>query len=106
MAEGDQAVRSAYGLTNEQGQYSLMTPIQGLDAKRSQGAVPGHYRVIISRLSMQDGSAVPTGLTDAEALEQGAQEQLPPRYSSDLQSVLSADIVREATHDQVNFELK
>ena len=90
---GDNAVRAAYGRTDEEGNYSLMTPIRDLTPEQSQGAVPGTYRVIISKLSMPDGSAIPFGLTHAEVEQLGAVESIPAKYSSEENSTLTANVV-------------
>jgi len=102
---GQNAVRAAYALTDDSGQYQLMTPISGVSAKNSLGAVPGSYRVMISHLAMPDGSPVPTELTTADAIEKGATESLPARYSNEQQSILKAEVQANTPRSDLNFNL-
>lgn len=102
---GNDAVRAAYGLTDESGKYELMTPISGVSTEKSMGAVPGTYQVIISQLVNADGSPVPKGVTTADAIEKGARESLPPKFSNDLQSVLKAEIQKGVPRTDLNFDL-
>lgn len=102
---GEQAVRAAYAMTDAEGKYHLMTPIHGVPPAKSQGAVPNHYRVIISKLLMPDGDSIPAGMTTADAMEKGAKESLPPQYSDEASTVLSADVVKGAPQTNLNFSL-
>jgi len=102
---GSNAVRAAYGLTDESGKYQVMTPISGIAAEKSMGVVPGTYSVIISCLEMPDGSAVPKEMTTAEAIEKGAREILPPKYSNEQRSVLKAEVQPKTPRTDMNFDL-
>lgn len=94
----------AYGLTDASGKYSLQPQMSGQAEKESTGALPGEYQVYISKLVLPDGTAVPEGLSDAEAEEKGAKQLLPPKYSSPANSSLKATVEKGQT--TVDFELK
>jgi len=102
---GNDAVRAAYGLTDESGKYSLMTPISGLSQDQCQGVVPGTYRVIVSKLIMADGTEIPKTLTTADALQQGAKESIPSKFSNEAGSVLKTEIQKETPRTDLNFAL-
>lgn len=102
---GQNAVRAAYALTDDSGQYQLMTPISGISAKNSLGAIPGTYRVIVSHLIMPDGSPVPRELTTADAIEKGAAETLPSKYSDEQRSILKAEVLVNTPRSDLNFDL-
>ncbi len=102
---GDQAVRAAYAKTDEQGKYSAMTPIHGVPREKSQGIIPGSYRVVISKLKMPDGSGIPSDVTEADAMMNGAKESLPPKYSDDQRTVLTYEAVKTQEPQVRNFDL-
>ncbi len=100
----DQPGETATAMTDETGLYQLVTTrAGGLDAQAS-GALPGTYKVTISRLTMPDGAAVPPGTTDADAMAMGAKEALPPQLSNPEQTrqVVEIEATPGFTHD---FEL-
>lgn len=103
-AEGQPGGEIAFGLTDEAGKYTLQTQLAGQSPEDSQGALPGNYRVYLSKLVLPDGSALPEGLSDAEAEEQGAKQLLPDQYSSPTASKLTAIVNTEATTN--DFTLK
>jgi len=74
--------RPCYGATGEDGAYTIK------DLNGREGCPVGKYKVIISKYAMPDGSPL------AEGPEAGAQgvEHLPPKYSSDQKTTLSADV--------------
>lgn len=78
----------ANAVTDESGSFELVTAI-GRRAK--PGAIPGKYRVSISRLVGPDGSPIvlEPGAPPANA---GARESLPPRYSDVMMTELKADV--------------
>ncbi|HAH49058.1 MAG TPA: hypothetical protein DCM07_30315 [Planctomycetaceae bacterium] len=94
----------AYGFTDEAGNYDLQVQMVGQAPEDSQGALPGNYRVYITKLVLPDGSAVPEILSDAEAEEQGAKQLLPDQYSSPTATKLTAVVNTEATTN--DFTLK
>ena len=93
----------AIGITAQDGTYSLHTPTVGQSAEESQGAVPGEYRVTITKLVMPDGSDVPPDTTDADAEALGAVQLLPPKYSDLTGTTLTATV--EAGSAENNFPL-
>jgi len=100
----DQSGETATAVTDESGQYQLVTArAGGLDAQAA-GALPGSYKVTISRLTMPDGSAVPPGTTDADAMALGAREALPPQLSDyeKTKQLVEIEALPSFTHD---FEL-
>ena len=94
----------ANAVTNSQGRFELVTALPGVPIEESKGAVPGRYVVVISRILMPDGSPLPPGTTEADAMAEGAEESLPAKYSDMEQSVLEADVAGgQANYD---FELE
>ncbi len=74
--------RPCYGATSDDGTYTIK------DLNGREGCPVGKYKVIISKYTMPDGS--PLG-EDPEAGAQGV-ERLPPKYSSDEKTTLTADV--------------
>jgi hypothetical protein len=64
----------------------------------------GEHRVLIRKRVMKDGSAVPTGDVDLAVLETSMKELLPPIYSDEQQTTLSARVPTEGA--VINFDLK
>jgi len=75
--------RLSAATTDAQGQFSMETTQAG------DGVLPGSYAVVISKLTMADGSAVPP---DVAPMDVGAEEQLPEKYSSFAVPTLSAKV--------------
>jgi len=87
----------ATGRTNADGVYQL-TAVRG-----GAGAVPGEYRVAISKRAMPDGSDPPAD-SKLPPIESPAREMLAPQYSDAQQSKLTATVPPEGgTKD---FQLK
>lgn len=101
-AEGSEG-EVAIGITEEDGKYSLHTPTAGRTAEEFQGAVPGEYRVTITKLVMPDGSDIPPDTTDADAEALGAVQLLPPEYSDLTASTLTATVAAGSAEN--NFTL-
>lgn len=92
---------NASGQTDATGTYQLTTSIGGQGAQ--PGAVPGRYRVMISKFVMPDGSPLPPEMTEADAEADGGQQVVPSRYSNYERPTLDAEVTEgENVHD---FEL-
>ena len=103
---GEDAVRPAYGLTDDAGKYELITPVHRRPADQNKGAVPGKYKVVINKLLMANGSEIPKDQTHSEAMRLGAQESLPAVYSDPEKTTLKAEVVDAAEPEPVHFNLK
>ena len=95
---------TASGVTDSQGKYELLTALPGVPIEQTKGAAPAKYVVVVSRLLTSDGSPIPPGTTEADAMEKGAEESLPPKYSDMEQSVLKAEVVNGQS--DYDFELE
>lgn len=87
--------------TDAEGKYQLLTGV-------AHGAVPGNYKVTVSRLTDANGGAVK--LDEGVDLEQlkmlgQAKESVPPQFS-DLQNTVLTLTVDKAKADGYNLELK
>jgi hypothetical protein len=102
---GQQGVRPAYGLTDDAGKYELITPVHGLAADQTRGAVPGQYQVMISKLLMPNGSDVPKD-QHSESMRLGAKESLPAIYSDQQRTTLKAEVVSTPEPKAIDFSLK
>ncbi|WP_437193736.1 hypothetical protein [Planctomicrobium sp. SH527] len=102
---GTDAVRAAYGLTDAEGKFSVMTPINGISPAKTKGAVPGTYRVLISKIQMPDGTDIPAELTHADAMQQGAKEILPAKFWREENSVLTTSIQKGTAPLELKFDL-
>jgi hypothetical protein len=69
----------ALGRTDASGKYELTTDIGG--GKNSKGAIPGKYRITVSKLVKPDGSPIPADSTEPPA-NLAAMESIPLHYSS------------------------
>lgn len=93
----DQAVggNGAFGTTDASGAYVLFY------RTGQEGAIPGKYNVLFSKLTMPDGSPLPPDVMAADA---GAIEQIPDRYR-DMEKV--AHFVEiSPTGGNFDFDLK
>lgn len=81
----------ATGVTDSTGAFELVT-VKGRG--KQAGAIPGEYRVSISRLVGPDGNAVSPN-ADVPPADLGAVESLPPRYSDVMLSELKANVTSE-----------
>jgi hypothetical protein len=82
----------ATAFTDADGRYGAITPLPNTAARRSKGMVPGRYRVVLRKLVMADGGAVPEGIEDSEALAQGATNALPSRYGTAETTPLEVEV--------------
>lgn len=96
--------REATAVTDADGVYELVTPVPGASRNQSKGALPGEYVVSISKIAMPDGRPVPEGITDdADAMEKGAEESVPAKYSDPQASTLKATVAPPKAEN--NFDL-
>jgi hypothetical protein len=86
----------ATGTTNAEGKYTLSVNAVG------EGAVPGEYRVVISKFAQPDGTPVPPDTAPADV---GAVETIPARYSGVDNETLRMT-VPAAGSSSADFELK
>lgn len=87
--------------SDDQGHFELKCGAQ-------LGAVPGTYKVTVSRLAGKDGKpiVIPEGLDIEQLRMQGeATESIPPRYSDQERTELRATVEKGKT-DGYNFDLK
>ncbi|HUT95132.1 MAG TPA: carboxypeptidase regulatory-like domain-containing protein [Thermoguttaceae bacterium] len=89
--------RACTGLTDASGRYEIKA-----DAGH-KGAPVGEFQVTCAKWVMEDGSDFHSaeGLSPLEA---GAQEKLPPKYSSETETELKATVPAGGS-DSINFEL-
>lgn len=78
----------ATGVTDASGVFELVT-VKGTG--KQSGAIPGEYRVSISRLVGPDGTAIAPN-ADVPPADLGAVESLPPRYSDVMMTELKASV--------------
>lgn len=88
---GSQMGNGASGVTDDKGVYELVTAAGKV---KQPGAIPGSYRVFISRLVDREGKAVAPN-ADVAPANMGAVESLPPRYSDLMQTELRASVSQE-----------
>jgi hypothetical protein len=76
--------------TDSAGKFTLISGNQ-------QGAMPGKYKVIVSKLTMKDGSPLVDqgeGMDVDQLIAQGlTREAVPPQYSDPSQTTLAMDVV-------------
>ena len=92
---------TAVGTTDADGTYELTTIVVGHGPQ--QGAVPGNYHVIITKIVMPDGSPIPRDMSDADAEAEGARQVVPPRYSDSANVTLVRDVPEDG--GTIDFEL-
>ncbi|WP_373650774.1 carboxypeptidase-like regulatory domain-containing protein [Schlesneria sp. DSM 10557] len=81
--------KGAVGTTDESGKYELKS--LGPDGKPKPGAIPGKYRVSVSRMVKADGSVwKPDPKNPGGPMNFGAKEELPRQYA--VESKLVADV--------------
>ena len=79
----------AAGTTDEAGKYELKS--LGPDGKSRVGAIPGKYRVAVSRMVKPDGSVwTPDPKAPGGPMNSGAREEMPRQYA--LESKLTAEV--------------
>ena len=86
----------AHGRTDAQGRYTLTS------SKLGKGTPAGSYRVIVSKLTMPDGSPLPTG-EDFDPMTTPFKETLPAFYSQRHATKLTATVPEGG--GEVDFEL-
>ena len=74
-----------FGMTDQDGRYKLRY------LRGAAGVPVGQYRVVISKRLMPDGSDAVEG-RDVAPIESPAHEVLPPKYSNEEHSTLSATV--------------
>ena len=95
-AEGTKGSGST-GYTDESGEYEL-TVVHG-----NEGAVPGKYKVLISKLVLPDGSEIPPDSTEPPAML-NAHELLPSTYSTIEETVLTAVVPADGGEIDFKFD--
>ncbi|MCA9016817.1 MAG: carboxypeptidase regulatory-like domain-containing protein [Planctomycetaceae bacterium] len=85
------------GFTDESGKYTLK------QVRGAAGAPPGDYRVVINHFVKADGTPIKIDGSEAPA-NLGADEALPPIYSSFTDSTLTAKVSQAG--GEFPFELK
>lgn len=85
---GERMGQGAFAITDENGAYELSSAIS---RKLRRGAIPGNYRVRISRLVKADGTVVPSN-SEIPPANLGAAESLPPRFSDFAMTELRAEV--------------
>lgn len=93
--QGDTLGNGGSAKTDANGKYTV------LYARGGEGLPAGDYRVVISKAVMPDGSEPPE---DVEPMDSPAKETLPPKYSSETQSELTAAI--DGASGAVDFDLE
>jgi hypothetical protein len=82
--------QGASAITDNSGKYVLQS--RSVDGKTKPGAIPGKYRVTVSRMVKSDGSVAKPDPNKGPMTE-GAREELPPEYS--FKSELTADVSKD-----------
>jgi hypothetical protein len=85
---GTEMGNGATGVTDATGTFELVT-VRG--RAKQAGAIPGEYRVSISRLVGPDGNSVSPN-ADVPPADLGAVESLPARYSDVMMTELKANV--------------
>ena len=83
LPRGETRGTGAFGVTDEQGKYTLKTDYGG------PGAPQGEYAVTISRVANRDGTPY---VPKPDVAEAGERETLPGHYSDSMKTVLSAEV--------------
>jgi len=89
VPETQAGFKGAIGRTDASGKYELNTDIGA--GKSSKGAIPGRYRVTVSRLVKPDGSALPPDFKEPP-MNVGAMESIPLKYTSGTDSQLTYEV--------------
>lgn len=97
VPQGETKGVECVGFTDESGKYTLK------QVRGAAGAPPGDYRVVINHYVKADGSPIKIDGSEAPA-NLGADESLPPMYSSFTDSKLSVKVSQ--TGGDYPFELK
>lgn len=97
VPQGETKGVECVGFTDDSGKYQLKQ-IRG-----NEGAPPGSYKVVINQFVKGDGSPIKIDGSEAPA-NLGAVESLPVKYSSFLDSKLTAQVNNSG--GEFNFDLK
>ena len=89
------AKNTAYGISDESGQYSIK------HRSGAEGVEPGQYAVTFSKMVMPDGSPMEKG---AEPAAVGAKEALPRQYTNPQYTKEKVNV--QKTQDTYDFALK
>lgn len=89
---GKEMGNGATGITDANGTFELVT-VRG-KGRKTPGAVPGNYKVWISRLVGPDGSPI-VPASDVPPADLGAVESLPSRYSDMMMTELKANVTAQ-----------
>lgn len=101
--EGGNA-QTAYGRTDTEGRYTLSTPIAGVSLEQQAGVVPGTYKITVNRIARPDGSPIPEGVTEADAMAEGARETVPPLFNDPGRSPLTIQV--EASRSEYDLSIR
>lgn len=77
VPETQAGFKGAIGRTDDSGKYELNTDVGG--GKSSKGAIPGKYRITVSRLVKPDGTPLPPDFKEPP-MNVGAVESIPMKY--------------------------
>lgn len=94
------AGQALFGRTDAEGHFRMATP----DGKR-QGAAVGRYKVTIQKLVKPDGSDFIPDPNAGPMDTGGFRELLPPRFASEAETQLEAEVPVGGTRD-LRFDLK
>jgi hypothetical protein len=83
--------QGAAGITDSSGKFILQTSVEG--GKTKPGAIPGNYRVTISRMVRPDGSVWKPNPKEGPMSGGAAREELPEEYS--FKSTLTAEVSKD-----------
>lgn len=89
LPELESGFHGATGRTDSSGKYELTTDIG--NGKTSKGAIPGKYKVTVSKLIKPDGTPVPAGNKEPP-MNLGAHESIPFQFSALSQTRLVFDV--------------
>jgi len=98
LSIGNTAGSDGRGTTDESGTYQLK------QVGGATGVPPGEYKVVVSQLALAGGKPIQTGPDAPPPIEQGAMESLPAKYSSPVETTLTASV--PAGGGTLDFELK
>jgi hypothetical protein len=95
--------QGASGSTDSEGNFSLFSISP--DGKLVEGAIPGKYRVSVSRIVRPDGSVVSPDSQEPPIMS-GGTESIPVQYSDARQSKLLATVSSAGTPILLDIKLK
>jgi hypothetical protein len=95
LPRGETRGTGAFGMTDDQGKYTLKTDHGG------PGAPEGEYAVTISKVANRDGTPY---IPKPDVAEAGERETLPGHYSDSMKTILTANV--PAGGNTIDFDLK